>query len=213
MGITVFCCNLRQESVRMKNKNSVMLYPENMDFLKKKRQNLVHYDEIMHNIEQINSALLKSQVMILAIITAVIAPIAAIASFVATFRNYTQPTCFGDVACIRPATGVLGAIFFTAILAVLISISLILWVIKVYPLLKYPTLAERYYHLIFDFGKPSKGYVKSIKVLNEEKICIYYTYAQNKKEGKYYSFSPTAKTLNVGDVVAVYCRGDFSVLL
>jgi hypothetical protein len=197
----------------MKNKNSVMLYPENMDFLKKKRQDLVHYDEIMHNVEMIDTLLLKKPTIVWAVVAAIIAPIVGILNFVYTFNKYTHPTCFGDVICTRPSTGYLGTMFFGAILGVLIAIALILWVIKVYPLLKYPTLAERFYHLIFDFGKPSKGYVKRIKVVNEEKVCIYYSYAQNKKEGKYYSFSPMAKTLNVGDVVAVYCRGDFSMLL
>jgi hypothetical protein len=167
----------------------------------------------MYNIGLFETFSVSLKAVFSALIGAIFALTIGILNFVYTFRAYRQPTCYGDVFCVRPTSGVFLASVALAIMGILICILLILWVIKVYPLLKYPTFAERYYHLIFEKGQPTKGQVERIKVVNEEKTCIYYTYGKYQKKGKYYSSSPIAKTLKQDDFVVVCYDGDHSVLL
>jgi hypothetical protein len=188
------------------------LYPQNQAFVNGESKTPFHHQEVMHNMGKVEFSLLTPPFIITFTIIGVVLILGAIFVTFGTVYNYINPICnYGY--CVRPKLIAVLGVPLTSIMMAMAGVVNLRWGVNAYHMLKYPTLAERYYYLVMHRGRLAKGVVTHVDVINEHKVLVHYYYKTKTYEGKYETISPVARTLKHNDDVIVYYHGDYSILL
>ena len=195
-----------------RKKEAIWLYPQNQAFVNGESKTPFHHQEVMHNMGEVEFSLLTPPFIILFAIIGVCLILGGIIATFATVYNYINPSCSYGF-CTGPSTSVVIYVPIVSIVLAMAGAVNLRWVVNAYQMLKYPTLAERYYYLVTNRGTLTKGIVSRVDVINEHKVLVYYNYKNKSYQGRYETLSPVARNLKQYDDVNVYFHGDYSVLL